>query len=208
MISMLMFIGIDGGNLGDKVIKGLAVVGAAVIGGLGSGLVLRLLSRALVYRAPPRFALIVVRLLGTIAVGLTAGLFLFQDGSGGLGGGGGGWWPFGQGGAGGGAAQPNSSSSQISHEEPEGKPDDSITVRMLGGEEAERDQRFYKIEGQAPMTFKELQDTLQQRRSQTPALQVVVIVISGKSVDAGSPAVLRLKDWLEKHRFEPKMSGP
>src|SRR5262245_7662100 len=82
-------------DIGMLLLKWLAVIGGAALGGLLSGLLLQLLGRALFHRAIPKPALKLVRLLGAVALGLLVWFWVF--GAGGMGGlgGSGGFWPFG-----------------------------------------------------------------------------------------------------------------
>ena len=84
-------------DLGMHVIKWLAVAGGAAVGWLASGLLLRLLVRLSLRRSVPRKALLPVRTLGALALGLA--VWIWVSSPGGLGPGLGGW--LGLGGSGG-----------------------------------------------------------------------------------------------------------
>src|SRR5262245_49980831 len=73
-------------------VKVLAVIGAAVLGGLGLGLLVRPLIKALRAQNVPYWPLRGVRLGGALVAGWLVALWLFGAGGGGIGGPGGGWF--------------------------------------------------------------------------------------------------------------------
>src|SRR5436305_1007491 len=138
------------------VLKVLAVVGGAAVGALVVGLLVQLAARALSRREVPPWALTFVRLLGAVAAGLAVWLLAFgPPGAGGLGGGGG-WRPFGQSSSGapgtgtgaGTGAGPGTQRTPASAPAKETR--DTLTITMRGGDEAERDQKFYVLQGDEP----------------------------------------------------------
>src|SRR5207253_1030260 len=145
------------------------------------------------------------RILGGLIVGLVVAAWVFNlGGTGGIGGSGGGWWPFGQSS---GSGTPNVVGSGDSKAPSQPKPDPNATtfrVRMRGGLEAEKDQRFYITETDEPLTWTELEKVLAERKKADPSL-VIEIVISKGSVDEQSEAVQELKNWAKKNDVAIKL---
>jgi hypothetical protein len=200
-------------NVGMLLLKWLAVIGGAALGGVLGGLFLQLLGRALFHRAMPRPAVRLVRLLGGVGLGLLVWFWVF--GPGGLGGfgGGSGFWPFGaRGGSGAGDSTPVDGAKQ-----PTSKPagtaptrPDLLRVEMLGGERYKGDERFYLIEGEkTPRTLSELTEALESLRQKKPNLKKLEIVIYDKgSVAEGHEAVRALQQRARDLDFEVAIFKP
>jgi hypothetical protein len=180
-------------QLASLLLSVLAVTGGAAAGGVGAGLSTRLAGKFFRVRAP-RPALIMMRLLGAGAGGLAVWLWVFGTGGGGWGAGGGS--VFGGKGAGEGEktfiattksrqAVPSATTTAAS---------DTLRVIMLGGERV-KDQRFYRIEGEAePKTFVELKQDIKARQ-QAAKLKTIEIVVYEDSVARDHPTVRDLSDW-------------
>jgi hypothetical protein len=201
-------------DLGMQVLKGLAVVGGAAVGGLGSGLLLRLLVRLAVHRPAPRTALVLVRTLGALALGLA--VWVWVSSSGGLGPGGGGWF-----GAGAGSVQapiaktePGQSAEPApmpdiatpprpSPDSPPGLAQDTLRIEILGGARVQQG-RFYLLEGaKEPLALDEVRKAIQARQQEKdkPPLKGIVILIYGSSVARDHPAVRNLAKWAEANHL-------
>lgn len=189
-------------HLGETVIKLLAVIGGAVLGGLLLGVVAQLLIKLTTRKPAPRFAKNLVRVLGGVAVGLLVYAFVFGTGGGGLGGLG---W-----GLGGGTGSTGHGSA--SHSGPEGthqgRPQSApatqperaqvLTIEMLGGARV-KDNRFYLIEGEKePANLDEVHKTLKQRLQAQPPLKAIDIIIRPDSVSERDPAVNKLRQLAEQ----------
>jgi hypothetical protein len=200
-------------DVGLLLLKGLAVVGGAVLGGLLCGLLLQLLVRAFVHRAVPKPVLRVIRLLGALTLGLLVWFWVFGEGhTGGLGGNGG-FWPFGsKGGTGTGTASMVEGTSK--QKNPASSPSvsrpDFLRIEMLGGDRYKGDERFYLIEGEkTPRTLSELTDTLTALREKKPNLKKLEIVIYDKgSVAEGHEAVRALQQRARDLDFEVAIFKP
>jgi hypothetical protein len=192
-------------DLGLLVLKILAVVGAAALGALVVGFVVRLAARAVSTREVPRPVMTTLRILGAVAAGLAVWLWVFSPaGPEGWGGGGGGWWPFGKSGTGTGTGTGSASGEQ---RPPATSPaptqrHDTLSVTMRGGGDAESKQEFYVLEGDKPRTLKELGEVILQRRQHNPELKFIKIVTTDESVADNHGAVRQLKDWARAHNLE------
>jgi hypothetical protein len=194
-------------DIGLMLMKLGAVLGGAVLGALGTRLVVALLVRLLTRRRMPRTLLNFFSALGAVVVGLLVWLWLFgASGSGGFGGGGG-WWPFG--GAGGGAG--NNGAGGPTQRGPGDTAlrtvERSAKINMLGGQRVQ-DNRFYVLEMDRPRTLTELKETLLQLRRDNPSLTEIEIVIYEDSVEQDGPAVRELVQWVEANGLKHKLSFP
>src|SRR5260370_15959110 len=72
-------------NLGEWLMRGLAIVGAVAVGGFGAGLIVQIAARLTSTKPAPRGVVRLVRLLGAIT-GLVVALSLFPTGGPGGGG--------------------------------------------------------------------------------------------------------------------------
>jgi hypothetical protein len=196
-------------DLGLFILKLLAVAGGAAVGALLVGLVVQLAVRSMSTRPVPRPVLTTLRVLGAVAAGLAVWLWVFGPGGSGGFGGSGGWWPFGQkGGAtgqGGTGRASNSEQVPTTHPQPE-KARDTLTVTMRGGEEADKDQRFWVLQGDPPRDWESVTKAILERRRENSELRLLKIVTTSASVADNHPAVLKLKAWAREHGLET--AGP
>ncbi|MDW8266296.1 MAG: hypothetical protein RMJ52_13310 [Gemmataceae bacterium] len=185
-------------DLGMLILKVLAVVGGAAVGGWLAAIVAQTATGPLV-RQLPRWLDRCVRLTGAGLLGGLVYLWVFGSGSGGIGGSGSGYWPFGAGGQAGGTAvtPPTQPASPPSSPSPE-----PLRITMRGGREAEADQRFYHVSERGALTISELTAELQ-RRSPPPVY--VEIIIEQRSVDRDSPAVAALRQALRERHLEVRL---
>jgi hypothetical protein len=192
-------------DVGMLAVRVLAVVGAVAVGGLGTGWLVKGLAKGFAFKSAPAPLLRISRVLGGLILGLVVAAWVFNlGGTGGIGGSGGGWWPFGQGSGSGTGIAPGSGGAEIS---PQPKLDpnaQTFRIHMRGGNEAQKDQRFYVIEGESPLTWMELEKVLAEKRKDNQPL-VIGIVIGRKSVDEQSPAVRILKNWAQENSVAVKM---
>jgi hypothetical protein len=192
-------------DLPTLAVRLLAVVGAVAVGGLATGWLVKGLAKSLAFKSAPNSLVRISRVLGGLVVGLVVAAWVFNlGGTGGIGGSGGGWWPFGQAG---GSGASNISDPGLSKTPPQPKPDPNATtlrIRMRGGLEAEKDQRFYITEADEPLTWTELEKVLAEKRKDNQSL-VIAIVIAKKSVDEQSQAVQMLKNWAKENSIAVKM---
>lgn len=201
-------------DLGMQILKGLAVAGGAAVGGLGSGLLFRLLVRFTLQRPVPQKVLLPIRLLGAVALGLA--VWMWVSSTGGLGPGLGG--VLGSGSNGGPSTEtkreagptPESTAERTSPAPkppaPESQPasnQDTLRVEILGGDRVKQ-ERFYLLEGEKePRTLAEVRKAIQTRRQERdkPPLRGIVILIYGSSVARDHPAVKNLQKWAEDNRL-------
>jgi hypothetical protein len=210
-------------DLGMQILKGLAVVGGAAVGAVGSGLLLRLAARLSFQRKVPRKVLVPVRALGAVALGLA--VWAWVSSSGDWGPGMGGW--LGSGGSGAKIAEHDRAADESA--EPKGEQDkaspgrserasrpeqsrDSLRIDILGGARV-KEERFYVLEGnKEPLTLSEVRKAIQARRQEPdkPPLKGIVIMIFGTSVARDHPAAKNLVKWAEENRLSvtfPPTSG-
>jgi hypothetical protein len=192
-------------DVATLVVRLLAVVGGVAAGGLLAGWLVKGLAKSLAFKSAPNSLLRVSRALGGLIVGLVVAAWVFNlGGAGGMGGSGGGWWPFGQAG---GSGTSNISGLGDSKTPPQPKPDPNakaFRIRMRGGLEAEKDQRFYLIEEDQPLTWAELEKVLAEKQKNDQSL-VIAVVIGKKSVDEQNQAVQVLKNWAKENSIAVKM---
>jgi hypothetical protein len=203
MDHLLMFAMLDVATLALRI---LAVVGGVAVGGLGTGWLVKVLTRPVTVKKLPTPLLRVSRILGGLVVGLIVAAWVFNlSGTGGIGGSGGGWWPFGQSGGAGTTNPSNFSDSTKAPIQPQISSEaKTLRILMRGGNEAQEDQRFYAIEGESPLNWNELEKVLAQKRKESPSL-VISIVIGKKSIDEQNPAVEILKNWAKQNSVAVRM---
>jgi hypothetical protein len=186
-------------DLGQIVVKVLAVAGGAAVGAfLASGLT-RILILRLFRRKQPSSARTLVRVLGAACGGLVVAVLLFT----GLGDG----WGLGGWGLGGGqskgdlgtaravATQPETS---IAPTPPPPASPPSVRVVMLGGNLV-RNGAAYRIEGERQArTLADLQQVIRQRMAATPPAKSLDILVYENSVARGSAPVEDLEQWARQ----------
>ncbi len=209
-------------DLGLQILKVLAVIGGATVGGLGSGWLLRFGAKVLVHRPVPPLLARLVQLLGAVLLGWAVWLWVYGLGGSGWGMGGG------IGGLGSGvqpgtnAQKAASSGSQpearveITPDKPTATTPESgvgsaiLRVEMLGGARV-REQRFYRLEGETEArTFTQLRQAIAERRQQKPqsVMKSIDIVIYENSVSKDHPAVKDLEKWARENDLTPMLSFP
>jgi hypothetical protein len=190
-------------HLGDTIIKVLAIIGGALLGGLLIGMLVQLIIKGVTRRPAPRFVKNLVRLLGAVAAGVAVYLFVFGPGGGGLGG-----FGWGLGGGGGGATGHNGTTQRGPDSTPRERPATTpatqpdraqvLAIEMLGGARV-KDNRFYLVENQKePATLEDVRKTLEQRLQSQPPLKAIEIVIREDSVSERDPAVDKLRQLGEQ----------
>ena len=195
---------LPGDNLGDWLLRGLAVIGAAAVGGFGAGLIVQISARLTTTRQVPRPVLRLIRLLGAITCGLLAAYALFH--SGGPGGGG-----SGEGGgkdAGKGLHLINESKDVA----PKDKPKDTYPAELKSMQITvlpSKDGRYYRIgdEKQA-LTFAEVKERVAFRRAQAMPFERLIIVVYEDSPDQNTPIVQQLKTLAQDNSVTPEISEP
>jgi hypothetical protein len=199
------------GSLEQTLIRLLAVAGGAALGGIGSGVVTRVLTRLLTTKAVPPSVLRVIRLLGAIALGLITAVLLFGTG-GGLGGGGGGWGLFGGSGSGEGTGKggeppaptgraPSTARDPTTAKETsrgdtgrrERPGTTALRVEVLGDARVEGN-RFYRVEGEARLrNLDEVRELVKAGLKEVPPLKELVVVVYKNSPDEQKYQVVELK---------------
>jgi hypothetical protein len=199
---LLLFAMLDVATLALRI---LAVVGGVAVGGLGTGWLVKVLTRPVMVKKLPTPLLRVSRILGGLVVGLIVAAWVFNlGGTGGIGGSGGGWWPFGQSGGPGTSKPSNFSDSARAPIQPQTSSEaKTLRIHMEGGVQAEKDNRFYRIEGEPARTWPEMEQVLAERKKNDPSL-VLEIIISKGSVDEQSEAVHELKSWAKRNSVAVK----
>jgi hypothetical protein len=194
------------------VVKVLAVVGGAVLGGLFTGLLVQLLVKALTAQKLPRYPLLIFRVLGAVLCGWLVALFVFGGGGPGLGGLGGGG--FGSGEQKNAAAKKDlvpKENSDTAKDKPRDKaPEGVLRVEVLTNPAAEKvlgkagveSQRFYRIEGAEANDLLTLDDMKKKIRERLPTLRRLDIVTREDSPDKDVPRVAELRHWAEDQKLK------
>jgi hypothetical protein len=190
------------------VLRGLAVIGAAALGGFLAGLIVQLVARSTTTRKAPPSVVRVMRLLGAVTSGILVAYLLFH--AGGPGGGGSG--------SGGGKESGIGSYSENrgkdaapSKESPRGilgpQEKTSLRIEVVVGSVAEG--RHYRVEGDDKThTLKELEPLISERLKQQPALKEIAIVLYKDSPAEDTPIVRNLVDLAYLHHLTPNISKP
>jgi hypothetical protein len=201
-------------SIGQWVLRILAVVGGAALGGFAVGLITQGLSRMLTTRPVPRVPLLIVRLLGAIVCGWVVFLLVFGGGLGGLGGGGG-WSLFGGGGGPGGGSGKESRPSATGQSGGTGR--DSGKAPSTAGLTLEVEvlprRDAYRVQlpggGSREFDFEGLKAYLLAQKRATPP--VTGIRVSPGESDPSAPAVTRIIDWAGNNGLNtvtPPHPGP
>jgi len=198
----LLFLPSD--NLGDWLMRGLAVIGAAALGGFGAGLIVQISARLTTTRQVPRPVLRIIRLLGAITCGLLVAYALFH--SGGPGGGGSGE------GGGKDAGKGQYLINQSKDVSPKDTPNDTYPAEMKSMRITvvpAKDGRYYRIgdEKQA-LTFAEVKDRVAFRRAQAMPFERLIIVLYEDSPDRNTPVVQQVKTLAQDNNLTPEISEP
>ncbi len=194
-------------QIGQTVLRILAVAGAAAVGGLLIGLITQGLSRMLTTRPVPRMPLNIIRVLGAIVCGWVAYLLLI-GGSGGSGGWGG-LWPFGSGGGGTGSGKepPPASTAPAGgtgrdtgpRQTARSEPGHGHTLLIEVLPEFPAVYRIQTPDGPRRFSFDELKTYLLEQKKAAPPL--AGIQVSEESSDPQAPAVIRLTGWARDNGF-------
>jgi hypothetical protein len=192
------------GNLGDWLMRGLAVIGAAALGGIGAGLIVQLAARLTTTQQAPRPIVRLMRILGAITCGLLVAFALFHAGGpGGGGSGSGGGQDAGQG-----EHTVNTGKDTPPKELPKSEMPAGLTELRIVVVQG-MDGRHYRIEGNAQAyTLKEVQAQITQRRAQQPPLEKLEIVLYEDSPDQNTRIVQQLKELAQDNGLTPKISEP
>jgi hypothetical protein len=201
-------------NLGQLVVKVLAVAGGVLVGGFGLGLLVQLLARSLYGGGIPKWLLKTLRVVGAIAGGWTVALFVFGSGSGGglgFGGGGGGPGTAREGGSPGGAPAVTSKAdtppADTRREGGSGGSDVGGTLRIEVLGEGVKDSRFYRLAGETKaLNLEELAAAVERVRQEKSTLQKVEIVLYENSPDRDRPAVTQLQTWAKQKDLTPSIA--
>jgi hypothetical protein len=183
-------------QIGQWVLRILAVAGAAAVIGFGAGLVTQGLSHLLTTKAVPRFPLNIIRILGAVVGGWLAVLLLFGGGPGGFGGGGG-WSLFGGGGGSGGTGKEQPASATGRENGPRDtkktSPGEGVTLEV----EVLPKRDAYRVRtpdgGSREFDFEHLTEYLLEQKKATPP--VTAIQVSPGQSDPNAPAVTRISTW-------------
>jgi hypothetical protein len=181
-------------QIGQWVLRVLAIAGAAAVVGLGAGLITQGLSRLVTTRPVPRVPLNIIRVLGAVVGGWIAFYVVFGGGPGGFGGGGG-WSLFGGGTGGSGKEQPAGTTGRQGgpHETGKATPGEGVTleVEVLPRRDA------YRVQapggGSREFDFEHLTEYLLEQKKATPP--VTGIQVSPGQSDPNAPAVTRVVEW-------------
>jgi len=191
-------------NLGDWLLRGLAVIGAAALGGFGAGLIVQISARLTTTRQVPRPVLRIIRLLGAITCGLLVAYALFH--SGGPGGGG-----SGEGGgkdAGKGPRPINEAKDTATKVQPrDSYPAElkSMSITVVPA----KDGRNYRIgDEKKALTFAEVKERVAIRRAQTMPFEKLIVVIYKNSPDLNTQIVQQLKTLAQDNSLTPEISEP
>lgn len=200
--------------MNDLPVRVLAVLGAAAVGAFGTGGLVRLAARLTMTRQRlPLWLLRTLRLLGGVALGWLAALWMFLGSFGGLGG-----WGFGGGGGRGegntegpvAVAPKEKEKEKEKVPEPEPPPPgaaDSLRVEVLGhdalkrleGSGGDAEHRYRVDTGKGPrlMTFAELKDLVRTRQQGERPLRQVTLVLYKDSPNPDKAQVADLQNWLQ-----------
>jgi len=206
----------------DLPVNVLAVIGAFTVGGFLGGWVFALVAKAAFNQKVPNWLAWAVRLLSGLVAAWLVGAWLFGPGGGG--GGGGGLWPGGSGTAkdkdtkadkdGKGEKKPAPVVPKDKDPDDKGKTDgpgigsgETLRVEVLGDgplqilarEGKMNPEKRYRV-ADAPTalrTLEEIRKLILQRRSQTPPLRQLVVIIYSDSPDKDTPYVKDLVLWAK-----------
>jgi len=203
MIAVALFL--PSGDLGDWLLRGLAVIGAAALGGFGAGLVVQISARLTTTRQAPRPVLRLIRILGAIACGLLVAFALFHAG----GPGGGGSGTGGGKDAGKGPYATSSGKDALpAKEQPKiGTPASPRSMRVVVVPST--DGHYYRIDEQgAAQTFDQVKEVVAFRRALATPLEKLIIVLYENSPDQATLVVQQLKTLAQDNGLTPEISEP
>jgi hypothetical protein len=189
-------------------LRGLAVIGAAALGGFLAGLIVQLAARSTTTRKAPPSVVRVMRILGAITCGVLVAFLLFHaggPGGGGSGSGGGKYSGIGpysvDRGKDGVKNREDTKSTEASRDGA------SLRIEVVVGSVVER--RHYRVEGEdKPRTLKEVESLITERLKNEPPLKEMAIVLYKDSPAEDTPIVRNLVDLAYLHRLTPNLSKP
>jgi hypothetical protein len=206
----------------------LSIVGGAVLGAVGAGLLMALLARWAGVQKAPTWSVMGVRGAGGVVGALLVAMWVWN---------GGGWGAFGTGGPNGGDTSGNPSADKgggdkdkdkgtapgpVVKDADKTKPDEdksspapapsnevALRVQVLtddaarkaAGSDAVADGRFYHLEGKEAKdlhTLTEMKGIIKQRLSEKPKLQRLDVVTRADSPDEKTGRVAALRKWAEE----------
>jgi hypothetical protein len=183
--------------------KILAVLGGAVVGAVVVGLLAQLLTRAFTAQKLPRWAMLVMRLLGGVIGGWLVALWVL--GGGGFGFGGLGGWGLGSGPGKGpetNEVAKKEGDNQGHNGDKETPQDESLLIEVLGkdalSEQDFRALRLYRLDtgtGQRLLTFEEVKEAIKKRQDKRPPLSRLEIVVYKDSPNEQNDFVRQLQAW-------------
>lgn len=186
----------------DVVVKILAVVGGGVGGGLALGLLAQLLMRAMTVRKPPRWSILMVRLLSGAICGWLVALWLFGGGGPGIGGTGG--WGFG---SGSGKGEDSEKAVEVGKKDGDGKAEtpigQTLRIEVLGNaalspSDIQGGRRYRLNREQGPLlTFAEIKEMVRKRQQEQPSLRYLEIILYNDSPAEGNSFVSQLESWAK-----------
>jgi hypothetical protein len=200
-------------NLGELVVKVLAVAGGVLVGGLGSGLLLQLLVRMTTALRVPKWVVQVVRVLGAVAGGWIVALFVFGSGTGtGMGWGGGtgtGKEGTGPGTGVGASAREEPATGDTAPERGTARTTPEKTLRVEVLVDRRENTTAFRPEGQAELLGLDgLEKYVRTRREQNPALRRLELVLYLNSPDRDSGPVKELLAWARREGLETSIDTP
>jgi hypothetical protein len=199
-------------DVGMNLLKILAVAGGATVGGIGGGLLLRLIAKVSFGRKTPRVPLRIVQALGATGIGVFVYYWAFNSGGSGLGG---------DGATFGGKGQGTSLSTDLDADKTKqdaGKADLQekapagaavVRVEMLGGPRVKGD-RFYMLDGEKEAkNLAELREAIRaQQQKDKVTIERIDIVIYEDSVAPDHPAVRDLEKWAKQNNLTVSIWKP
>ncbi len=198
-------------NLGEVVIKVLAVAGGVLVGAVGSGLLLQLLVRLTTTGRVPKGVLRVVRVLGAVAGGLLVALFVFNSGGGP---GGGGWGWFGGGAGSGGTAKVTTApegptARETVREERTTGREAAGTVRVEVLIDRKDNATAFRPDGKPELlSLADLEKYVRGRREEPAPPRRLELVIYPNSPDRDSGPVKELLAWARREGLETSIDTP
>ena len=200
-------------DVGMNLLKILAVAGGATVGGIGGGLLLRLIAKVSFGRNTPRVPLRIVQALGATGMGVFVYYWAFNSGGSGLGGAGTTFGGKGQGTSlsadldAGKTKQDTAKADTLQEKPPAGTT--IVRVEMLGGARVKGD-RFYILDGEKEAkNLAELREAVRvQQQKDKVTIERIDIVIYEDSVAPDHPAVRDLEKWAKQNNLTVSVWKP
>jgi hypothetical protein len=191
------------------VLRLAAGVGAAIVGWLFTGPVVRVIYRGAFQRPVPPRLVPWTKLGGAVLLGLLVFWYLPLGGGGGLG-----WGP---GDGGGPGLGPGDGPAKKGSDEPstgvksplakKGRKDlETLEIELIGGARYKNDGRFYLLKRQEPVVpLDEVDDYLNKNKERLD--EYVIVILTPDSVAPQHGAVLRLNTIIEKYQRIPQIKN-